>query len=34
MKISHSIRHSRDVYVNGKAIVRTADQVWMNWKKP
>ena len=28
------IRHSRDVYVNGKAIVRTADQVWMNWKKP
>ena len=28
------IRRSGSVYVNGKPIVRTADQVWMNWKKP
>ena len=34
VKISHSIRRSGSVYVNGKPIVRTADQVWMNWKKP
>ena len=34
VKISHSIRHSQSVYVNGKPIVRTADPVWMNWKAP
>ena len=22
------------VYVNGRQIVRTADMMWMNWKKP
>lgn len=33
-KVSHSIDKSRNVYVNGKPIVRTADLVWMNWKKP
>ena len=34
VKISHSIGKSASVYVNGKPIVRTADQMWMNWKKP
>jgi hypothetical protein len=33
VKISHDIDHSKSVYVNGKEIVRTADKVWMNWKK-
>ena len=33
-KISHDIDHSKSVYVNGRQIVRTADKVWMNWKKP
>lgn len=32
--ISHDIDHSKSVYVNGRAIVRTADKMWMNWKKP
>jgi len=32
-KISHDIDHSRNVYVNGCPIVRTADKVWMNWTK-
>lgn len=32
-KISHNIDHSKSVYVNGRQIVRTADKVWMNWKK-
>ncbi len=32
-KISHSIEHSKSVYVNGRPIVRTGDSVWMNWKK-
>ena len=32
-KISHNIDHSESVYVNGRQIVRTADKVWMNWKK-
>ncbi len=32
--ISHNIDKSQSVYVNGKPIVRTADQVWMNWNKP
>lgn len=34
MKISHNIDHSASVYVNGQPIVRTADKMWMNWKKP
>jgi Domain of unknown function (DUF4150) len=34
VKISHDIDHSKSVFVNGKEIVRTADTVWMNWKKP
>jgi hypothetical protein len=33
-KISHSITHSVTVFANGQPVVRTADQVWMNWKKP
>ena len=33
VKVSHSIDHSKSVFVNGSKIVRTADQVWMNWKK-
>lgn len=32
--ISHNIDKSSSVYVNGRPIVRTADRVWMNWKKP
>ena len=34
VKISHNIGKSGSVFVNGKAIVRTADMMWMNWKKP
>ena len=34
MEISHNIGKSSSVYVNGKPIVRTADQMWMNWKPP
>lgn len=34
VKISHSIDKSPSVFVNGQPIVRTADRVWMNWKKP
>ena len=34
MKVSHSLRKSDSVFVNGKAIVRTADMMHMNWKKP
>ena len=32
--ISHAILHSPSVRVNGKALVRTADQMWMNQKAP
>lgn len=31
---NHNIDKSNNVYVNGKPIVRTADIMWMNWKKP
>ena len=34
VKISHNIDESPTVYVNGRQIVRTADMMWMNWKKP
>jgi len=34
VKISHNIDKSSTVYVNGQPIVRTGDQVWMNWEKP
>ncbi|MFE8645558.1 DUF4150 domain-containing protein [Sphingomonas sp. NCPPB 2930] len=34
VEISHDIDHSRNVFVNGQAIVRTGDKMWMNWKKP
>ena len=34
VKVSHDIEHSKSVFANGKEIVRTADKVWMNWKKP
>ena len=34
MKVSHSKQHSRNVYVNGHAVVRTDDQMHMNTKKP
>lgn len=34
MKVSHSITHSPAVYINGKPMVRTGDQVWMNQKPP
>ena len=34
VKISHSLRKSESVFVNGKAIVRTGDMMYMNWKKP
>jgi hypothetical protein len=34
VKISHNIDKSKNVFVNGKPIVRTADTMWMNWKKP
>ena len=34
VKISHNIGKSSSVFVNGKQIVRTADMMWMNWKKP
>jgi hypothetical protein len=33
VKISHSIQKSPSVFINGKAAVRTADTMWMNWKK-
>ena len=33
-KVSHSITNSPSVYVNGKQMVRTGDQVWMNQKPP
>ena len=33
-QISHNIGKSSSVYVNGKPIVRTGDQMWMNWKPP
>lgn len=33
-KVSHSIMKSPSVYVNGKPMVRTGDQVWMNQKPP
>jgi uncharacterized Zn-binding protein involved in type VI secretion len=33
VKISHDIDHSKNVYVNGRQIVRTGDKMWMNWKK-
>ena len=32
--ISHNIDKSATVYVNGRPIVRTGDQMWMNWRKP
>ena len=34
MKVSHSKQHSRNVYVNGHAVVRPDDQMHMNTKKP
>ncbi|MDR1424183.1 MAG: DUF4150 domain-containing protein [Azoarcus sp.] len=34
MKISRSIDQSRNVFVNGKRIVRTGDTMWMNRKEP
>ena len=34
VKISHNIGKSGSVFVNGQAIVRTADMMWMNGKKP
>lgn len=34
ISISHSIGKSASVYINGKPMVRTGDQVWMNYKKP
>lgn len=33
VKISHNIGQSRNVYVNGRPIVRTGDPMWMNWRK-
>jgi hypothetical protein len=33
-KVSHSILKSPSVYVNGKQMVRTGDQVWMNQRPP
>jgi hypothetical protein len=34
MKISRSIGKSESVFVNGRKIVRTGDQMWMNRAKP
>lgn len=34
MKVSHSKDHSKSVYINNHAIVRTGDQVEMNTAKP
>jgi len=34
VEISHSIEHSSTVFINGKPMVRTNDQVWMNTKRP
>jgi Domain of unknown function (DUF4150) len=34
VKISHNIGKSGSVFVNGCAIVRTGDAMWMNGKKP
>lgn len=34
VNISHNIDKSKNVFVNGKQIVRTGDAVWMNWEKP
>ena len=34
MKVSHSLTHSRNVYVNGHKVVRTGDLVHMNTRKP
>jgi hypothetical protein len=34
VRISRSIDHSPSVFINGCAMVRTADTVWMNWKRP
>jgi Domain of unknown function (DUF4150) len=31
VKISHNIRHSSNLYINGKQAVRTGDLMWMNW---
>ena len=33
-KVSHSIAHSKSVFVNGLQVVRTGDRVHMNTKKP
>ena len=33
-KVSHSIGHSKNVFVNGLQVVRTGDRVHMNTKKP
>jgi hypothetical protein len=33
-QVSHSITRSPSVHVNGKPVVRTGDQVWMNQKPP
>lgn len=33
-KVSHSIFKSDNLFVNGKHVVRTGDQVFMNTKKP
>lgn len=34
MQISHNIDHSKSVYINGQAMVRTGDTVWMNAPPP
>ncbi|SFD81051.1 DUF4150 domain-containing protein [Paracidovorax konjaci] len=34
MKISHDIDYSKSVFINGRAIVRTGDKMWMNWTEP
>ncbi len=34
VKISHNIVKSSNVYINGRAAVRTGDAMWMNWPKP
>lgn len=34
VKISHSMRHSSSVFINGKPMVRTNDMVYMNTQKP
>jgi len=33
-KVSHSIQHSGNYYINGRPAVRTGDRMWMNAPKP